>query len=330
LAFLHLHGSHGFTLVELLVSIAVLSLIVLMVSQMVNNAASIVSNSGKHMDMDTEARVTFNRLEIELASMVKRPEVDYSAFKQPASTLPAQYGAMTGPANLQTGGNDQLAFYSETTGYTTSTALTGASRANLSLVAYQVANDPYAKTTMPVLRRMSQAMGWEPGTSSTWVGVAYLPVTISQQWGNLFGTASAYAASYETVGDQVFRMEYTYLLKPTASLPARYSITPWDTTANPAHTSINGFQDVAAIVLTLALLDARSRAIVHDYSRLIDNSIFTDAADGSSDTVYQGDVARAWNAAVNSSTFATASGVPPSAASAVRIYERSFPLDTSP
>ena len=321
----------GFTLVEMLVSMAVLSLIILMITQMVNNAAMVVANSGKHVDTDTEARVVFDRLAVELGAMVKRPEVDYSAFKQPASTLPAQYGSLTEQANPQQG-NDQLAFYSETTGYVYGNAsLVGNKKANVSLVAYQVAPDPYAAGTLPVLQRMSQAMGWEPGTSGTWNGIAYLPITLTQQWGNVFGPPYTNGTGgYDTVGDQVFRMEYTYLLKPTATGTSRYSVTPWDTTAVPAHTSINGFQDVAAIVVTLALLDSRSRLLVHDYSVLTGNSLFPDALESTTDSKYNGDVAPAWNAALKSPSFATQAGIPQAAAGAIRIYERSFPLDTQP
>jgi hypothetical protein len=298
----------------MLVSMAVLGLIILLVSQMINNAAAVVSNSGKYVDTDTEARVIFNRFGIEMGAMVKRPEVDYSAFKQPASTLPAE------PANLQPG-NDQLAFYTETTGY--GTQLTGANRANVSLVAYQVATDPYSGA--PALQRMSQQLGWEPGSAGAWQGIAYLPVTLNQQWGNVFG--ANYASNFETVGNQVFRMEYTYLLKPSTTGTSRYSTTPW----NPAlHTSIGGFTDVASIVLTLALLDSRSQSLVHNYTNLTSATLLPDALDSTSDPVYHGDIAPAWNAVVQSPTFANKAGIPQAAAAAVRVYERSFPLDTQP
>jgi hypothetical protein len=311
-------------LVELLVSMAVLGLIVFMISQMTNNAASVVASSGKHVDTDTEARVIFNRLAIEIGGMVKRSEVDYSLFKQPASTLSAVYGSLTEPENLQPG-NDQLAFYTETEGYG-NTQLVGGLKANASLVAYQVATDPY--THAPALLRLSQQLGWEPGAGSAWQAISYLPITMSQQWGSLFSSGST--GDFETVGDQVFRMEYTYLLKPSATGGAsRLSITPWDVTATtPPHTSINGFQDVAAIVVTLALLDSRSRAVVSNYQNL--TAIFPDAVDSSGDSTYHGDVAAAWNAKINSSTFASQAGIPQSAAGAVRVYERSFPLDTPP
>jgi len=311
--------------VELLVSMAVLALIILLVSQLTNNAATVVAKSRKHMDMDTEARIIFSRFAIEVGEMVKRSDVDYSEFKQPASTLPARYGVVTVPANLQSGTNDQLAFYAETTGYG-NVQLAGAARANVSLVAYEVANDPF--TGGPALRHMSQALGWEPGSGNLWKGIAYLPITILQQWGDPFG--ATYTANFETVGDQVFRIEYTYLLKPTATAPSRLSITPWDTTAVPAHTSINGFADVAAIVLTLGLLDSRSRAIVHSYTNLTSTTLFPDAVEPTADSLYHGDVASAWNAKINTTTFASQANIPQAAARGIEVYECSFSLDTSP
>ncbi len=334
--------ARAFTLIEMLVSVAVLALVLLLVSQMINNAEAVVANSGKHVDTDTEARVIFNRLGIELGAMVKRPEVDYSDFKQPLPTLPVQYSSVHVQANPQVG-NDQLAFYTETAGYGNS-GLVGPYKANVSLVAYQVANDPYSTGTgAPALQRMSQQLGWEPGSgaSGSWNGIVYLPISMTDQWGNLFGTA--YASNYEVVGDQVFRMEYTYLLKPittgSSTVSSSYSITPWWNPNNgvtpgnavpPAHTWINGFTDVASIVVTLALLDSRSRATVHDYTKLTAPTLLPDAVDPIHDSQYHGDIAPAWNAVITASNFASQAGIPQSAAAAVRVYERSFPLDTQP
>ena len=56
-------------------------------------------------------------------------------------------------------------------------------------------------------------------------------------------------------------------------------------------------------------------------------------ADDPRDAAYNGDIAPVWNAAVNttgSPGFAASVGIPQTAASGLRIYERYFYLDTTP
>lgn len=326
LATLH-RGKSGMTLVELIVAMAVLVVIVVMIAQLVNSATATIANSGRHMDSDTEARMIFNRMATELAAMLKRPEVDYFPFKQPASTLPAPYAGISQTANLQPG-NDQLAFYSETTGaFDNSNPPAGSQRSPISIVAYKIGYDTSIDpaSTVPVLRRMSQGLGWEPESSSggvpAWRNVAYLPITLRLQWGDLFDDRGAYQDDYKTAGYQVFRMEYAYLLRAAGSNPGKLSITPWDTTATPPHTSVDGFRDVAALVVAIVVLDSGSRVIVSDYSQL--GALFPDAEEGR-------DIAASWNAVVNSPAFAARAKIPRTAAAGVRIYQRTFYLNTQP
>jgi prepilin-type N-terminal cleavage/methylation domain-containing protein len=334
----------GFTLVELLLSMAVLVSLVVMVTLIVNSASQTISGSNKHMDADTEARLILNRIGAEIAAVLCRPELDYFSFKQPAATLSLKYAGATQPQNLQSG-NDLMAFYSEASG-AGDPALSGTKKAPISLISYRINNDiaTAAGSTVPVLRRMAKSTGWEPDPSSTanplWHNVAYLPITISSQWGNVFDDATTYKADFRTVGNQVFRFEYCYLLKPNTTdpsktfYPAKLSNCPWwdfstnkmVSTATLTHTSIDGFKDVAAIVVTFAVLDSTSRVIVGDYTKLV--TAFPDAQEGL-------DVATDWNDLINSrgayagKNFATAAGIPRSAASAVRIYQRTFYLNGS-
>lgn len=306
-----LYFTKGFTLVEMMVAMVVLSLIVLMVAQLTNNAA-VLFKSTRRMDTDTEARLIFNRMAVDFGHMLKRSDIDYSTFKSPAATLSATYGGTSLAANLQPG-NDECAFYSETDGYFSgSSQPSGQGKAPVALIAYMIANDPVTGT--PSLQRMGKGLGWEPsGTAGAWQNVTYLPMQLISQWSDLFNGDP----DYKTVGDDVFRLEYTYLLKTSPSAASKLSITPWDTTLG--HTSINGFSDVAAIVVTLALLDNTSRKIVFSYTTL--TSSLADAANGQSTAV-------AWNAKVSGSSFATTAGLPVQAASQVRIYERYFYLNT--
>lgn len=312
----------GFTLVELLVSMTVLAGLMLLVTHLVNGTSQVIGRSGKHMDSDTEARLLFNRMAVDITRALKRPDIDYASFKQPGGSLGGSYNNTTISANLQPG-NDQVAFYSETEGYFSgSKQPAGIQKSPVSIVGYRLANDPYTK--LPGLLRLGKGLGWDPESGGSWGSVSYLPMTIQGQWPNLFNND----ADYKTVGSQVVRFEYSYLLKASGTQPARLSITPWDSSATPAHTSIDGFRDVAAIVVALVVLDTNSRATVTDYSKLTGTAIFPDAVDAASDGKYGGDLAAAWNAVVNSEDFAARANLTPAAAAGVRVYERYFYLDT--
>ena len=81
-----------------------------------------------------------------------------------------------------------------------------------------------------------------------------------------------------------------------------------------------GVRDVSAIVLTLAILDDKSRKII---TGAISGLPLCDAADASPVQP----VATSWKASVNNSAdFAAASGIPNAAASQVRIFQRTFYL----
>ena len=323
------NSARAFTLVEILVSITVLVLIVVLVSQMTGAATKTVTGSRKHMDADTQARLVFNRMAVDFSNMIRRQDLDYSLFKQPGGTLPATYGSGAISANLQAGTasapvNDSLVFYAKGTGFFSSgSAPLPSTKAPLALVGYNVAADPYLNNRND-LQRMSQGLGWEPVNGFPNIG--YLPTLITTQWGSsLFSTPSY----WDAVGDQVFRFEYTYLLKantnPTSLHAAKLSNTPyWDSATNgmsptTPHTSINGFQDVAAIVVGIAVLDTTSDAILTGGTNTSLVNSLPDAVEGS-------DIESVWLPIVTSGSCAKAAGIPKEAASAVRIYQRYFYL----
>jgi len=317
----------GFTLIEMLAAIAVLAVLVLMIVQITDGTARSVTHENRQIDTDTEARMIFNRLALDFARMLKRPDLDYASFKQPAGVLPARYRDADGkpvpvPANLQPG-NDRMAFYSESRGsFPGSSQPTGEARSPVSVIGYQIVPDPATGT--PGLGRRSIGLGWEPEAGGAWKSVAHLPVRLDEAWSDLFSDATAFPG----VADSVFRLEYLYLLKPHGNKAARLSLVPWndDPGLTPPHTAVDGFRDVAAIIVTIALLDRHASALVHDYTALA--SALPDAA-ADADGNAQG-VAAAWGAIVRGAGFAEKVGIPPVAAAGIRIYERHFPLDSNP
>src|SRR4029077_16253244 len=125
--------SHGFTLVELLVTVVVLALLAFFVTSLVNSAATITTLGNKRMDADSQARQIFDRMAVDFAQLVKRSDVDYY-LKSSANTQP---------------GNDQIAFYSGVSGYYPSTG----SQSPVSLVAYRIG-------TQNKLERLGKGLVW--------------------------------------------------------------------------------------------------------------------------------------------------------------------------
>ena len=112
----------GFTLIEMLVSMAVLVLLIVVVSQMVNSTATLTKNSGKHMDSDSQAR------DVSTASRWISPGW---CSGRDADTL-----------FVKSTGNDKMFFYSETPSYFSGDAsgVTPAPQNDspLSLIGYRV------------------------------------------------------------------------------------------------------------------------------------------------------------------------------------------------
>src|SRR6266480_635547 len=142
---LRINTSRGFTLVELLVSLGVLSLLVFFVTSLVNSAATITTLGHKQMDADSQARQFLDRMAIDFAQMVKRSDVDYYV----KSSAPFPLRTVVQP------GNDRIAFYSAVPGYYPPAG----SQSPVSLVAYRVnsvsTNSAYTKT-----ERLGKGLVW--------------------------------------------------------------------------------------------------------------------------------------------------------------------------
>jgi hypothetical protein len=236
-------SNHGSTLAELLVSIAVLALLVLFVSSLVNSTATITTLGNKHMDADAQGREILDRMTNDFAQMVKRSDVDYY---------------LKSPANPQTGGNDQIAFYSTVSGYYATSpapAPTFTTKSPISLISYRVNSDT-TSSSYNRMERLGKGLAWNGFSSaSSWAPVVFLPQTISGYWPSAVSTTAV--DDYDVIASETFRFEYYYLHK-TGNL----SDTPWDTTAG--HTSVTGMQDVAAIIADIAVIDSKSKVLLTD------------------------------------------------------------------
>lgn len=222
----------AFTIAELLISVAVLSLLVVLVQQLVSSAASLTSNGTKHLDADSEARLVINRMAVDFTMSIKRSDVDYYFQKN--------------------AGNDQAAFYSLVSGYypdgVDPSPDVVTPKSPLCVVGYRIRNNK--------LERLSKALIWNGVTNST-TGVStlaadarpmvFLPQTLTGTWTNIAGSRND--SDYQVIGSQVYRFEFTFLLNDG---------TIADNHAGP------GLQDISAIIGTIAVLDGKSQAIVTD------------------------------------------------------------------
>ena len=251
----------AFTLAELLVTVAVLVVMVLLFAQLLKSAATVTTLGHGQMDADAQARQLLDRMAIDFAQMVKRSDVDY--YVKSSATAPLRHVLQPG--------NDQVAFYSSVPGYYPSTG----AQSPVSLVAYRVNSDSSAPL-FNKMERMGKGLVWN-GVSSADSPVVFLPIPIAAplslgdsltQTPTPTPTPAANPAwpeagnmapdpSYELVGSQVFRFEYYYLLK-NGSL----SDVPWDTSAG--HYSVEGMQDVSAIIVDIAVVDPKSKVLLTD------------------------------------------------------------------
>ena len=333
------HTHEAFTLVELLVTVLVVTLVVLMVAQLMTSATAIARTGHKHISTDTEARTVLDRVALDFAQMLKRSDVDYYV-KQSAGYTGHGNGHGWGRQRTTDLGSDQIAFFSHVPGYYPS-----GSQSPISLVAYRVNQSSSSDPAYLRLERLGKGLLWN-GASNSIPSMVFLPVTIGSLWppavnnnSNCGGSRiSSCDPAYEIIGSGVFRFEYYYVLKD-----GWVTDWPWDkrdpqfgnqqTIRDPINI---GLTQVEAISVTIAVVDQVGRALISPDSLL---DLAADMADfksthGRGNPAHRiGEMEAQWNSAVEAviSTGLTNSSslpVPPEAAKAIRIYNRTFDLKT--
>ncbi len=305
---LQCRGAAGFTLAELLVSMGVLVLLVFLATQLINSATTVAILGHKRMDADSEARQVLDRMAVDFAQMMKRADVDY-------------YVKL---ATQQQRQNDQIAFYSAVPGFNPSSG----AQSPVSLAAYRVNSNP-ASSSYNKLERLGKGLVWN-GASTSDTAVVFLPLTISNTWcqATISGTPSATCTgtpdpNYEVIGPDVFRFEYYYLQTNGA-----LSDSPCLSANNC--TTLNAWHDVTAIVVDLAVIDPRSKALLTDQQIATLNVNLTGTntsflTDWSQDKNRPGQLINAWQNNLNSIT--RTQRLPRPAIAGIRLYERYFYLN---
>jgi hypothetical protein len=335
-----LRTSSGFTLVEMLVSTGVLVLLVLLLTQLINTAATTVRPANKHIDTDTEARMVFDRMAVDFAQMLKRTDVDYflkaNSTKYPGHSGEHRRGG--GGPQGQTELNDYMAFYAQAPGYWSGSG----SASPISLVAYRV-NGLSTLAAYNKLERRGETLVWTGSVSlpgqvknALTKPIFFLPVLIGDPVNGVWpavgnNTTGTVDQPYlETIGPNVFRFEYCYLLKSGVATD-----TPWNTdnTRGAVYGTFNALADVEAIGVTIALIDPQNRALLVQGDTTEDNIIRLETAMldfktapgrgvGNNKNVI--DCEAQWNQVIANPP----ANMPPAAVSAIRVYSRSFDLKT--
>ena len=285
-----LRDEAAFTLAELVLSVGVLVLLVLLTTQLLNSAATIMTLGHRQMNADSAARELFDRMAIDFAQMVKRSDVDYYLK---SSTTASDCTLCT-----RQRGNDQIAFYSTVPGWS---ALTGAQQSPVSIVGYRIHVSP--DTFSNRMERLCEGLIWNGATSDRRGDDRPASVIF---WAALNPWANASNTPFDIISPDVFRFEYYYVLKN-----GDLSSIPWYTIS-----SVRGMQDVSAIIVDIAVLDAKSRV-------LLTNSDITGLAEELPDYGGQvpGGLLAGWRTALDANRT-----LPRPALSSVRLYERCFHL----
>jgi prepilin-type N-terminal cleavage/methylation domain len=216
----------AFTLAELLVSIAVLTVLLLIASRMINSAANIATIGYRRMDAESQVRPVFERMAGDFAQMIKRTDVDYYVKSDVNNEL----------------GNDRLAFFGNSPGYYPSSG----SQSPVSLISYRI-NTSSSSSSFNRMERMSKGLVWT-GVSPINTPVLFGLQAIVTNW-PAATDSSLPDFDYELIGPQIFRFEYFYLLK-TGLI-----------SDNPG---AQGMQDVSAISVVVAAIDEKSRLLLSE------------------------------------------------------------------
>jgi prepilin-type N-terminal cleavage/methylation domain-containing protein len=371
----------AFTLVELLVAIAILSVLMVFIGLMMTAASKATQLSRERLDADRQARLIFDSMADDFTRMMRRPDVDFHFVKQ--------------------AGNDCFFMFCENPGYF-STTLTAATESNVSLIGYRIntlnnppVGDPTKPTDIPyTLEKLAKGLSWDSQASTTppTYPVVFLTLdqatgttptfapdsssTIVGRWPNIDQTTYT-DTSFHLLGDSTFRLEFCFLLTDGSYslVPAlSYSFTPpsgatisSNLTATAAPTPSNGYPtygvgsrwydtkdfqgyictsapqtpsntavwqplgmaDVQAVIVAIAILDQNSQKIIAGNSTALQTlaAALPDPTAANLSATPPQLMATTWLNTVNSPTFASSVGLPGTAVSQVRIYQRFFYLN---
>jgi prepilin-type N-terminal cleavage/methylation domain-containing protein len=303
-------GGNAFTLIEILVSLVVLSLIVLIVAQIFSTSSAAISQTSKNMNALDASEAVLQQIGLDVSRMVIRNDVDYSFVKNDPSSAPPL--------------NDSLSFYARTTGLNSTGAPSTGIPRSLCVVKYQVVQN--ATTKLLELDYGAQQIDWDNSGSNPFV------VTSATQLLTTPNTLPVVAASsLTTLAPEVIRMETCFVMANdpagntppkllTNAAPAYISYNPTGTTTLPSPQVAVPYpiQNLAGVLVGIIVIDPKSR-------QLLPNGVDMKVAQLFPDSVANQDLLSLWTP-FNTASKLEALGVPVQAVAGVRIYQKYFPL----
>jgi len=247
--------TNAFTLLEMLVAMAVLALLAVIIAQMISSSSDVISRSRKDLDSAGQARMILDRFGMDMASRIARDD------------LPDNFS--------KADGNDSIEFYGEVPSYQEGR--------KVARIGYRVQEDQAGREYQ--VERGVSGFDWS-GAAGLEMGAATFQSPLD--------------SDYEVLADAVFRMEFCYLRKSDGAL----------TNVRPARKS-----DIAAVVVAVAILDAKSR-------NLVTTGELKQLADALPDNVEESDPLTTWQKALLQPSFG--GGVSLKAIQSIDVYQRSY------
>ncbi|XHR29750.1 MAG: type II secretion system protein J [Chthoniobacteraceae bacterium] len=346
----------AFTLLELLASMAVLIFLVLFVVQLMTNVSSVTNTSRDRLDSDDHARMMMDRLGLDIAQMVQRGDVDYF-FEKPTSGNDRMffYAETAGYSTSGTSNRSDLSLigyrvnantgsdrYNKLERYAGARQWDGDGTAGMAFLTYTGSTGSCAPLSSTVLSANSVISSTSTDTSYHVLGANIFRIEFCYQLTD--GTYSTEPILYtppSTWSNGTFY--YATTNPPSSSNGApTYSVgSRWyDTNANRGYICQSttsdtsslavwrsiGWEDVSAVVVTIATLDTTNRTRISSMGKDLGNAVL--ALPKVQKTDLQGTAptlpAQQWLKKIEDGELATV--MPQKAASAVRVYQRYFYL----
>src|SRR5881397_2771828 len=67
----------AFSLIEILLAVFILTILLLVISNLVGHTSKLTRNDNRHFDTDSQARTVFDRMTADFDQMLKRADLDY-------------------------------------------------------------------------------------------------------------------------------------------------------------------------------------------------------------------------------------------------------------
>jgi prepilin-type N-terminal cleavage/methylation domain-containing protein len=325
----------AFTLVEMITAMAVLSLLLLIIFSIVGTTLKMTDMAGRGADSTIEAKQVLDRIGADISGMLVRPDIDQFYYKAT--------------------GNDKMFFYSQPDGFF-DPSVTTAGESPVVFIGYRI-NSTDNPLGMPTLERLAQGLVWDASVdkivntstqidaNNTTLPLTYLTFpartgvtnamvatagSITNTWGNDQGQQCPAVGSlagnyddgaspyYDSIGTQIFRFEICFQLQNGS-----FSLNPALTNCAPAYPA--SITNTVAVVVAIATLDNKSRKVVPSgsWSKLITALPDPTAQNLSTNCLMD----TLWNNAINQQSFAATAGIPQTAASQVKVYQRYYYLN---